>query len=148
MKNFIFMSLAALVLNLTGCSFLDSAPVDPKIIGNGMVRYDTQSGLWFAVIDSMEYVIAEVTIPENDPHSYSTTQTIQPVEGMQVTLFTSPHKTGIQAVPGKQSEEQIEKLYHQNGTGAMIFGLLLILGICSLAISINEEKVKKVNADR
>lgn len=147
MRKLVFMLIAALSVALTGCSAFDSEPIEPKIIGTGNLQYEAKSGTWFVVVDSTQYTVANVTIPDRNPRSLGNTQSIEPVEGMLVTIFTSPRKTGVQAVTGKQSVEQIEELYHTNSTvGVILLGLLLlcVLGIGALP---RTKKVPVVNAD-
>ncbi|MBR6355220.1 MAG: hypothetical protein IKR92_00050 [Alphaproteobacteria bacterium] len=146
MKKLVFALIAALSVALTGCSAFESEPIEPNIIGTGNLQYEAKSGTWFVVVDSTQYTVATVTILDNNPHSYGKTQNVEPVEGMLVTVFTSPRMNGIQAVTGRQSIEQIEELYHTDETGVVVvFGLLLL---CVLGIAIpNTKKVPVVNAD-
>lgn len=146
MKKLVFALIAALSVALTGCSAFESEPIEPNIIGTGNLQYEAKSGTWFVVIDSTQYTVATVTILDNNPHSYGKTQNVEPVEGMLVTVFTSPRMNGIQAVTGRQSIEQIEELYHTDETVVVVvFGLLLL---CVLGIAIpNTKKVPVVNAD-
>ena len=147
MKKLIFVLIAALSVALTGCSAFDSEPIEPNIIGTGNLQYEAKSGTWFVVVDSTQYTVATVTILDNNPHSYGKTQNVEPVEGMLVTVFTSPRMNGIQAVTGRQSIEQIEELYHNNETVVIVvFGLLLlcVLGIGAFS---RTKKVPVVNAD-
>ena len=146
MKKLVFALIAALSVALTGCSAFESEPIEPNIIGTGNLQYEAKSGTWFVVIDSTQYTVATVTILDNNPHSYGKTQNVEPVEGMLVTVFTSPRMSGIQAVTGRQSIEQIEELYHTDETVVVVvFGLLLL---CVLGIAIpNTKKVPVVNAD-
>lgn len=133
MKKIVFVLVAVLSLTLTSCSWFDSEPIEPNILGVSHLQYDAKSGLWFVTIDSTQYTIARITIPDHNPHSYGTTQDIEPVEGMIVTVFTSPHKTGIQAVMGEQSVEQIEELYHTNITAVFVFCGLMFLSALIIA---------------
>ena len=146
MKKLVFALIAALSVVLTSCSWFDSYPIKPKIIGTGNLKYEAKSGTWFVVVDSTQYTVANVTIPDHNPRSYGKTQNVEPVEGMLVTVFTSPRMNGIQAVTGRQSIEQIEELYHTDETVVVVvFGLLLL---CVLGIAIpNTKKVPVVNAD-
>ena len=146
MKKLVFALIAALSVALTSCSAFESEPIEPNIIGTGNLQYEAKSGTWFVVVDSTQYTVATVTILDNNPHSYGKTQNVEPVEGMLVTVFTSPRMNGIQAVTGRQSIEQIEELYHTDETGVVVvFGLLLL---CVLGIAIpNTKKVPVVNAD-
>ena len=147
MRKLVFALIAALSVALTGCSAFDSEPIEPNIIGTGNLQYEAKSGTWFVVVDSTQYTVATVTILDNNPHSYGKTQDVEPVEGMLVTVFTSPRKTGVQAVTGKQSVEQIEELYYTNSTtGVVILGLLLLC-VLGIALIPNTKKVPVVNAD-
>ena len=140
MKKFVlFLLIATLGVALTSCSWFDSAPVNPKIIGIGNLEYDSKSGLLFAVIDSTQYTVAKVTIPDHNVRSFSVTQDIQPVDGMQVTVFTYSLESGIQAVAGNQSVEEIEELYHRNYTFGVAFLILILIWICMLVYEDNHE---------
>ena len=145
-KKLVFALIAALSVALTGCSAFDSDPIEPKIIGTGNLQYEEKSGTWFVVINSSQYTVTTVTVPNNIPRSYGKTQNVEPVEGMLVTIFTSPRKTGVQAVTGKQSVKQIEELYHTNETGVVLLGLLLLC-VLGIALSPRTKKVDVVNAD-
>ena len=146
MEKLVFALIAALSVALTSCSAFDSEPIEPKIIGTGNLQYEAKSGTWFVVVDSTQYTVATVTILDNNPHTYGKTQNIEPVEGMLVTIFTSPRETGVQAVTGKQSAEQIEDLYHTNSTIGVI--LLVLMLLCVLGIALPRiRKVPVVNAD-
>ena len=145
MKKLVFMLIATLSVTLTGCSTFDSDPIEPKIIGTGNLQYEVKSGTWFVVVDSTQYTVASVTIPNHNTRAEKT-QKIEPVEGMLVTIFTSPRMNGIQAVTGRQSIEQIEELYHTNETVGVVFFGLLLLGLLGLAIS-STKKVPVVHTD-
>ena len=129
MKKFVFMLIAAFSVMLTACSAFDSKPIEPKIIGTGNLQYEAKTDTWFVVIDSTQYTITSVTIPEHSPRTIGHTQDINPVEGMLVTVFTSHSMKGLQAVTGKQSVNEIEEFYHTNYTG-----ILVVFGILSLCI--------------
>lgn len=146
MKKLIFMLIAVLGMTLVGCSWFDSDPIEPNIIGTGNLQYEAKSSTWFVVIDSTQYTVARITIPESNPRSAGKTQSIKPVEGMLVTVFTSTHLEGVQAVTGEQSVEQIEELYRTNSTLVLVlFGvfLLCVMGV----VSRKNEEVPVVNAD-
>ena len=146
MKKLIFMLIAMLSVALASCSWFDSDPIKPNIIGTGNLQYEAKSGTWFVVIDSTQYTVANVTLPERNPRSVGEPQSVEPVEGMLVTVFTSPRMTGVQAVTGKQSAEQLEELYRTNSTFVLvIFGvfLLCVIGVTSR----KNEEIPVVNAD-
>ena len=147
MRKLVFALIAALSVALTSCSWFDSEPIEPKIIGTGNLQYEAKSGTWFVVVDSTQYTVATVTILDNNPHSYGKTQNVEPVEGMLVTVFTSPRMNGIQAVSGRQSIEQIEELYHTDETGVVVVFGLLLLCVLGIALIPNTKKVPVVNAD-
>ncbi|MBQ9035383.1 MAG: hypothetical protein IJ099_05420 [Alphaproteobacteria bacterium] len=152
MKKLVFALIAALSVALTGCSAFESEPIEPNIIGTGNLQYEAKSGTWFVVVDSTQYTVANVTIPDHNPRAVGKTQNIEPVEGMSVTVFTSPRMKGVQAVTGKQSIEQIEELYHSSASAmgiilvfCIVFGLVLL---CLKAVATPRTKeVPVVNAD-
>ena len=126
MKKLVFGLIAALGVALTSCSAFDSDPIEPKIIGSGSVQHDAMEGFWFVEIGPTRYAVTEVDVPDRNPRTMGKTQGIEPVEGMVVTLFTSPRMKGVQAIYGKQSVEQIEEFYHTNSTIIVIFIFCLI----------------------
>jgi len=135
------------LMSLTACSAFDSDPIEPNIIGIGNLQYEGKSGTWFVVVDSTQYTVATVTILDRNPRSYGKTQNVEPVEGMLVTVFTSPRMNGIQAVTGRQSIEQIEELYHTDETVVVVVFGLLLLCVLGIALIPNTKKVPVVNAD-
>ena len=147
MKKLFFMLSIMFSMILTSCSAFESEPIEPKIIGTGNLQYEAKSGTWFVVVDSTQYTVATVTILDNNPHSYGKTQDVEPVEGMLVTVFTSPRMTGVQAVAGNQSVEQIEELYHRNSTSGVILLGLLLLCVLGIGAFPRTKKVPVVNAD-
>ena len=134
MKKIVFMLIAAFSVMLTSCSAFDSEPIEPKIIGYSILQYEAKTDTWFVEVDSTQYTIISVTIPDNSPPTLGNTQEMKPVEGMLVTVFTSPRMKGLQAVTGKQSVEQIEEFYHTNDTGVVIVFGVLLLCVIGLAI--------------
>lgn len=146
MKKLVFALIAALSVALTGCSAFDSEPIEPKIIGTGNLQYEAKSGTWFVIVDSTQYTVANVTIPDHNPRSFSKTQNVEPVEGMLVTVFTSQRMNGIQAVTGRQSAEQIEELYHTNSTGMVIVFGIIILGLTGITL-LSTKKASAINTD-
>ncbi len=141
MKKLLFMFIALSVM-LPSCSWFDSEPINPKIIGTGNIQYNTKSELWYVVVDSSQFTVTQVTIRDNNPHTHSTTQEVSPVEGMLVTIFTSERMLGLQAVTGRQSVEQIEELYYTNDTGVVIIlgFVLLCIVMCLTGVSISRKE--------
>ena len=131
MRKFIFVLIA--ILGITSCSWFDSDPIEPNILGVGNLHKGV-GGVWFVVIDTSQYTVSNVTIPDNNPRSFSKTQGIDPVEGMLVTIFTSPRKASVQAVVGRQSAEEIERLYHTNSTGFVTGIGIIVLCVVLMAI--------------
>ncbi|MBO7556172.1 MAG: hypothetical protein J6T72_02100 [Alphaproteobacteria bacterium] len=139
MKKVIIL-VAVLATIFSSCSRFDSKPVEPHIIGVSNLQYDAKSGLYYCVIDSMQYTVSEVTIPDESPRTYSKTQPMAAVEGMKVTIFTTPHHNGVQAVVGEQSEEQIEEMYKENHTFYIVFlGLMIIWVIIFIVPKTNKK---------
>ena len=138
MKKIVFMLIAAFSVMLTSCSAFDSEPIEPKIIGYSNLQYEAKTDTWFVEVDSTQYTIISVTIPDNSPRTLGNTQEMKPVEGMLVTVFTSHRMNGLQAVTGEQSVKQIEEFYHTNDTGVfVVFGILLL---CVIGIAIPWKK--------
>ena len=137
MKKIVFMLIAAFSVMLTSCSAFDSEPIEPKIIGYGNLQHEAKTDTWFVEVDSTQYTIISVTIPDNSPRTLGNTQEMKPVEGMLVTVFTSPRMKGLQAVTGKQSVEQIEEFYHTNDTGLVIIFGLLVLCCIGIVLPVN-----------
>lgn len=133
------MLIVLLNLALTSCSWFDSKPIEPKILGVSHLQYDAKSGLWIAEIDSTQYTVSEVTIPDNSSRSYHKIQYLTPSGDMEVTVFVSPHMRGVQAVLGKQSAEQIEEMYRENHT----FGVIVLGFIALFVVSIGFSHGKK-----
>ena len=121
------------ILSITSCSWFDSDPIEPNILGVGNLQQGVGC-VWFVVIDTSQYTVSNVTIPDNNLRSFSKTQVIDPVEGMLVTIFTSPRKAGVQAVVGRQSAEEIEGLYHTNSTSWVTSIAIIALCVVLMAI--------------
>lgn len=146
MKKLALLFCVLLSMTLTSCSFFDSKPINPQIIGSGNLQYDSGNGLWSVVIDSVRYSVATVTMKDGNSLSPKVTREITPVDNMYVTIFTSEQLTGLQAVGGKQSAEQIEALYHTNSTVVIIlFGLM---GLCIILLIVpSKQRVRVIDAD-
>ena len=128
MKKLVFALIAALSVALTGCSAFESEPIEPNIIGTGNLQYEAKSGTWFVAIDSIQYTVVNVKLSDRNPRSFG--NNIEPVEGMVVTVFTSPRFSGIQAITGRQTAEQIEGLYHTNSTPIRRWAVLFFFAFC------------------
>lgn len=132
------MLMLTLSVALTGCArWFDSKPINPDIIGTSELQYDSKSQLCYVCIDSMQYIVTKVV---------SSAQTLRPIEGMCVTVFTTHAYSGIQAVLGKVSGDEIEKLYFRDGRNwvmAIVETLMLILSVALYAVAyviLNKDK--------
>ncbi|MBO7556171.1 MAG: hypothetical protein J6T72_02095 [Alphaproteobacteria bacterium] len=134
MKRIIFV-LAILATFFTGCSWFDSKPINPKIIGVSYLQYDARLGNHYCVVDSTRYIVSEVTIPDKSSRSSSAPQQMAAVEGMKITIFTTQYRSGVQAVAGEQTEAQIEEIYKENYTFNIVFWGLIIIWFILLILS-------------
>lgn len=149
-KKILLLLLACLTLILaSGCSWFDSAPVEPEIIGVGHVKFNSQNNLYVVELDSVSYIVDKVIEKDRSPRSASVTQELSPVDGMEVTVFRNKHGNVI-CVYGRKNEAQIEELYHANFTWIAVFvaiiGLFLLLsfaGTCYKSITANKENESK-----
>ena len=140
MRKLLLFLLTAVLATSFGCSRFDSKPIEPHIIGVSNLQYDKRSGLYYCVVDSMQYTVSEVTIPDNSMRTFSKTQPMAAAEGMKVTIFTTPHHNGVQAVVGEQNEAQIEEMYKENHTFYIVFlGLVIIWVIIFIVPKTNKK---------
>ena len=127
MKKFVlFLLIATLGVALTSCSWFDSAPVNPKIIGVGNLEFSEDANSNFVVIDSVYYMIDNLKYPRDVKIGYTGSREGPSVVGKQVTVFTFSRKPGVQALIGNLSVEQIENLYRENRTIPMIALILML----------------------
>jgi hypothetical protein len=126
-KLVLFMLIATLGVALTSCSCFDSQPVNPQIIGYGYLQYDAEKDLHYVTIDSVSFIIDEVTIPDSNTRTASVTQDIDAVDGMAVTIFTYSRSEDIKAVAGNQTVEEIEDLYRENYSFTVFFMVLVMV---------------------
>ena len=136
----LILMMVVLVTSVS-CSCFVSDPVEPKILGVVDLQYDAERDLCYATVDSVQYTVVTVTVPDRNPRSYSKTQKLKPVAGMKVTIFISPKFTGVQAVLGDQDEDEIEAFYRENYIGLVIFFVIIaVFLIASVITTINEKK--------
>ena len=143
MKKFllILLCIAAMFLFI-GCSWLDSEPVGPKILGVTHIVDD--NGSIYAEIDSVRYPVDYVFIGETHPR-FGGDITVKPVNGMQVTVVemtgnNSAHQ-GIQFMLGEWHEAQIEDAFRQNYTfGFVALGIILLLVVGVMIMLYIEDK--------
>ena len=133
---------------LTGCSAFDSAPIEPEILGVGYMHYDKKSNKGVVVIDSTLYIVTEVTVADDNPYTLGVTQNMKTVDGMLVTVFTSSNLCGIQAVTGLQTVQQIEEIYHQNYTIALVVFFLFLVCVIGTVFICNKTEEESSETDK
>ena len=140
----IILAMAVLVTSFMSCS-LDSRKVDPNIIGTAYLQYDSTNNLCYAVIDSIEHPVSEVFIPRNNGYSPLETSQIMHLDEVNVTLFTSPHLKGVNAIVGKQTEAQIAEMCKKSietkifVMSVLIF-IIILVGWVFFEIEVKEKK--------
>ena len=127
--------MAVIAVLFSSCSWFDSKPINPKIIGVSYLQYDAKSGNHYCVVDSTRYIVSEVTIPDKSSRSSSAPQQMAAVEGMKITIFTTQYRSGVQAVAGEQTEAQIEEIYKENYTFNIVFWGLISIWVIVLILS-------------
>lgn len=128
MKKLVFVLVAALSAALTSCSVFDSKPIEAKIIGTTSLQ--EEKGLIFAEFDSVRY--APVIIYTGEKVGQDEIEaTVEPIVGMQVTLFTSNIHPEPVFFAGKVTAAEIESYYQHNfladNVGIIVFGVVLVL---------------------
>lgn len=142
----LFLMMVVMV-TFVSCSWFVSDPIEPNILGVVNLHYDAKSDLCYATVDTIQYTVATVTVPDRNPRSYSKTQKLQPVDGMKVTIFTSPRFTGIQAVLGEQDVDEIEALYRENHIGLVILSVIIAVFLMASVITTTKERQKKCHGN-
>ena len=140
MKKSVFMLIAILCMTLTSCSWFESEPTNPKVIGIGNLQYDAVHNFYYAEFDSVRYSIVSVTIPSKKVQTYYTLRDMPPVIGSKVTVFTSNLRMGTQAVIGELSAEQIENLFKKTTLTPGNIGLMFMLALIFWWLSIDAKE--------
>ena len=145
MKKLVLMLMFALSVSLTSCSWFDSAPVEPKILGITHVIEDR--GLIYVEIDSLRYPVTEVYTGKTHPR-IGGFETVEPVDGMLVTVADFSGKgsyKGMCFMLGAWNEVQIEQAFQRNYTFGVVFGTLALLcfGIWFVVMAIEDNKRSK-----
>ena len=143
-KILIIISLVIASLCFSGCSLFIN-PANAKKVGCGYVQND--GGLLIVEIDGTKYHPQEVYTGQS--HIRSGKGRMEPVLGMQITVFYLRDEKNPSFIAGDQSEERLEEYFTSNsvlGTLIMIccFGLLLW---CIIGIIFNEKHPKTIHAD-
>lgn len=125
MKKIIIFA-AAILAAIAFCS-CKSQPVEPDIIGTGIVQSTPESDAFYVELDGNYYPIESVTVLKQKPTDSNRWEKVAPVKGVEVTIFSSVRYKGIQAVLGEQNSEQIEELYLNNYTANVLFFIFLMV---------------------
>ena len=125
----IIIFVAFIVAAIAFCS-CKSQPVEPNIIGTGIVQSTPESDAFYVELDGNYYPIESVTVLKRKPTDSNRWEKVAPVKGVEVTIFSSVRYKGIQAVLGKQTSDQIEELYfNDNTTNVLFFIFLMVLAL-------------------
>ena len=129
MKKFInYFAICLLALCMASCSWFDSEPIEPDIIGVGHIKFNSQSNLYVVELDTVSYIVDKVVERDRNIRSVDKTQNLPPVDGMEVTVFRD--KNGhIVCVYGRKDEAQIEELYHTNSTAFFVIVVFAFVGM-------------------
>ena len=109
MKKIKLLALCVLA-TFASCSWFDSKPIMPKIVGAAYLQYDSEEKAYYADIDSVKHYVENIAVSNYD-HFFP--QMIKPVDGMKVTIFTN-RKSEFCVVAGEKNEQEIEELYRIN----------------------------------
>ncbi|MBR1825936.1 MAG: hypothetical protein IJ770_05050 [Alphaproteobacteria bacterium] len=147
MKKVLIILLCILAaLLFVGCSWFDSTPVEPEILGVEHIVQDR--GLMYVEIDSTRYPVKRIFTGETHPRVGSDVK-IPPVDGMLVTVVNMTGKNsdyqGIQFMLGEWNEAQIEQAFRRNYTLAVVALGVILLCVIGLIVSsfIADEQQRK-----
>ncbi len=124
MKKFLILfSLVSAIFSFASCSCFD-IPANAKKIGTGYVKSD--KGELFVEIDSVKYTPVSV-------YTGSITRGVrnkmEPVIGMQVTVFYVYERNTPAFIVGDLTEEVLEGHFSENRSFRVIFGALVLAGM-------------------
>jgi len=136
-KIILLMTVGILTFLVTGCSWFDSNPVEPEIIGTGYIKLDRSGN--FVEIDSVRYYPQKILTGEHHPRTLGEA-TMQPVDGMLVTVYKCRNGNNLNFIAGNKDEEAIEALYHRNYTVMFYAMLLFVLCICVFGMRFGKRK--------
>ena len=138
-KILIFMVLVMTSLCITSCSWFD-VPAEAKRVGCGHIYND--NGLLVVEIDGVKYAPTYIYTGKSTRDGKTT---LDPVDGMEVTVFYAYGQNTLKYIVGNRTEEYLEEYFSQNYTFGVIFLIVIILFVLSALIP--EGKRKTVVAD-
>ncbi len=136
----IFIILVLAIFSITSCSWFD-APANAKKIGCGYIQND--SGMLFVEIDGTKYS-PDYIYTGNSTRDGLTR--MEPVTGMQVTVFYVFEQTTPTFIAGDRTEEYLEKHFSENYTFLVIFGLVFVAFFISV-LTTDSPKRRIIYAD-
>jgi hypothetical protein len=136
MKKIKLLALCVLA-TFASCSWFDSKPIMPKIVGAAYLQYDSEKKAYYADIDSVKHYVENIAVSNYD-HFFP--QMIKPVDGMKVTIFTN-HKAEKLCAAGEISEQEIEELYRIN-YAPLVLPLCCFMVLIIVIILITNKKQK------
>lgn len=122
-----------ILATFASCSWFDSKPIQPKIVGTTYLHYNAYADGYYATIDSVEYRVI-----------YIFPKMIDPIDGMKVTVFET-RDSELHTCAGEKSEEEIEELYICNNIFIILVclgGFIVILGMILIVIIVLAKKQK------
>lgn len=126
-KFFIVMVFVSLLLGLAGCGCFEN-PADAERIGSGYIKYDR--GRYFVEIDSVKYSPKMVYANSS---SRDGKNTMEPVDGMLVTVFRVHGNSYVNFIAGDISREYLEDYFSTNYAVPTVCCGLFVLGIGLMA---------------
>ena len=140
MKKFIiFMLLLAASFSLTGCKWFDD-PANVKKVGTGYIQSD--NGLLIVEVNGQKYAPERIYTGSRTRDGATS---MEPVVGMEVTVFFREAYRDPQFIAGNKTEEYLEEFFTRNFT--FVFGVGVLFFIMILWAIFSEPKVKIIHAD-
>ena len=122
MKKFlIFITLVIAMFSFTSCSWFD-APANARRVGSGFVQAD--KGLLFVEVDGVKYHPERVFTNTVGRHG---AQRMDPVVGMQITVFYTSSYDTPRFIAGDKSEEYLEEFFSHNYTFPVACGIVILV---------------------
>lgn len=135
MKKLLIIILFAIAgLSFTSCSWFD-APANVKRVGCGYIQSDR--GLLVVEVDTIKYAPKYVYTNKSTRDGKTT---MEPIIGMQVTVFYSHDQKNPKFIAGDRNEEYLEEYFSSNYTLAVIFLIVIIAALVSCFIPAKKNK--------